>query len=149
WSLRPELVLDLEVTDPAPLFARIAEAMVRVVPTLDREATVRDLLDRESSFPTAMGHGTALPHAYSSQVPGRLCAIARIRGEGVDFGPGAAEPVRLVFCLLSPVGDPEGHLATLAEIARLIVDEEVRAAILTAPGPVEVMRIVGNRASRI
>ncbi|MFK7960677.1 MAG: cation:proton antiporter [Phycisphaerales bacterium] len=148
WSIRPRLVLDLDVTEMEPLFARIAEAMVSVVPDLNREETVRELLERESAFPTVLGHGVALPHAYSSTLSGRICAIARIRGAGIDFVPGSPEPVRLVFCLMSPLGDPEGHLATLAEIARLMLDEEVRRSILDAASPLEVIGVIGDHAKR-
>jgi mannitol/fructose-specific phosphotransferase system IIA component (Ntr-type) len=55
--------------------------------------------------------------------------------------------VQLIFLLLSPKGDPEGHLATLAEIARLVVDPEVRHRLIDAPSPIGMMRIM-NEARR-
>lgn len=148
WSLRPELVIDVEPGDLRSLFTQIVDAMVRVVPGLSREETIRELLDRESAFPTVLGHGVALPHAYTSSIDGRLCAIARVSGGGMRFGESDGEPVRLVFALISPVGDPEGHLASLAEIARLVVDEDVREGLLAARGPLEVIGIVGDGAKR-
>ena len=34
--------------------------------------------------------------------------------------------------LISPEGDAEGHLATLADIARLVMDEQVRGQLIEA-----------------
>ncbi len=200
WSLRPELVLDLEPTDLRAVFDRVVQAMVRVAPRLSREAVVEELLERETAFPTLLGDGVALPHAYAEGLDGRLCAIVRIAAPGLRLGgsaaaePGAGdaaasaakgapptgdaaaadtaaggggtaatategggaagsdaggeEPIRLLFCLLSPNGDPEGHLASLAEIARLVLDEDVRRGLLDAESPLEVIGLVGDRARK-
>jgi NhaP-type Na+/H+ or K+/H+ antiporter/mannitol/fructose-specific phosphotransferase system IIA component (Ntr-type) len=171
WSLRPELILDLEPTDLDGLFQAVVDAMVKVAPSLSREQTVRELLDRESTFPTVLGHGVALPHAYATGLDGRLCAIVRMPAPGMHFGTAASglpvgdgpgpdadatdaaadrphiNGIRLIFCLLSPKGDPEGHLASLAEIARLVADEDVRQRLLAATSPLEVIGIVGERAT--
>lgn len=160
WSLRPELVLDLEPTSLHQLFSAVVDAMVKVAPSLSREETVRELLERESTFPTVLGHGVALPHAYADGLDGRLCAIVRVTAPGMSFGaaesglPGGDEAenanirgIRLIFCLLSPKGDPEGHLASLAEIARLVMEEDVRERLLAAASPLEVIGIVGERAT--
>jgi mannitol/fructose-specific phosphotransferase system IIA component (Ntr-type) len=47
--------------------------------------------------------------------------------------PDQAEPVRLVFFVISPAGDPEDHLATLAEIARTCADKQTRERLLGSP----------------
>ena len=48
-------------------------------------------------------------------------------------------PVRLVYLLLSPGGDPEGHLATLAEIAALVANDESRGRLFSAATPEELL----------
>ena len=100
-------------------------------PRLSREEVLRDLAERERAWPTALGHGIAVPHAYNSAIEDRLCVIAQVP-DGVDFAAPDGEPVRLVFLLLSPPGDPEGHLAALAEIARMAGDERVRSELIIA-----------------
>jgi NhaP-type Na+/H+ or K+/H+ antiporter/mannitol/fructose-specific phosphotransferase system IIA component (Ntr-type) len=128
-GLRDELVLTVDAPDVASLIGAIVDRVVAVEPAVPRDATVRDLLEREKTLPSALGYGVAVPHAYTEGIESRLCAIARVPA-GVDFGARDGEPVRLVFLLLSPSGDPEGHLATLAEIARLLVAAEVRDRLI-------------------
>ncbi|OGG56483.1 MAG: hypothetical protein A3F84_15755 [Candidatus Handelsmanbacteria bacterium RIFCSPLOWO2_12_FULL_64_10] len=140
-SVRPELVGRLDARNAEELFSGLIGLVVRVAPEVPREETSRELLDRERLFPSALGHGVAVPHAYSRALSSRLCAIAQIP-DGVDFEAPDGEPVRLVFLLLSPSGDPEGHLATLAEIARIAGDREMRARLMAASHPSELLTIV-------
>ena len=139
--LRPELTARLNVERVEELFARLIDLVAGLVPSVSREEAIRELLDRERLFPTALGHGVAVPHAYSNAIRSPLCVVAQIPN-GVDFGAPDEEPVRLVFLLLSPPGDPKGHLVTLAEIARLAWDPETRARLMAAAGPSDLFTIV-------
>jgi mannitol/fructose-specific phosphotransferase system IIA component (Ntr-type) len=110
------------------------------------EETLADLLAREASQPSVLGRGVAVPHAHCRDLQSPLCALARVP-DGLDLAGYDGEPVRLVFLLLSPAGDPEGHLETLAEIARLASLPATRASLLSLPGPAEVLELV--RLSRV
>jgi len=146
-ALRPELVLSLEATDLEDLLKQMVDRIVEHHPALPRDETVAELLDREKTFPTALGHGVAVPHAYASALEARVCAIARVPA-GLDFGASDGEPVRLVFLLLSPQGDPEGHLATLADIAHLVVEGPVREGLISSSSPLEVLRFIRLHRSK-
>ncbi len=137
-GLRPELAVRLEVADQPALFEELVTRIVEVEPKLPRDAILKELMTREQVWPTALGHGIAVPHAYCRAMTGRICAVAQIPA-GVDFKSPDGEKVRLVFLLLSPQGDPEGHLATMAEIARMVADPEVRDSLLSARSPEELM----------
>lgn len=137
-SIRPELVLRTDAANMEELFKILVGRAAEVSPDIDRELTVRELLDRERMFPTALGHGVAVPHSYSASLGARLCVVAQVPG-GINFDAPDGEPVKLVFLLLSPTGDPEGHLATLGEIARLAADHELRTQLINAEGPESVL----------
>jgi NhaP-type Na+/H+ or K+/H+ antiporter/mannitol/fructose-specific phosphotransferase system IIA component (Ntr-type) len=140
-AVRPELVTTITAGSVPEMLRRMVDLVSALAPKLPAEEIHEELREREAAFPTALGHGVAVPHAFSSVITERLCAIARLP-EGLDVGAADGEPVRLVFLLISPAGDPEGHLATLAEIARLVFDEHVRTRLIEAPSPTEVVRIV-------
>ncbi|MCB2156947.1 cation:proton antiporter [bacterium] len=146
-SLRPELVTRVEAKDIDHLFEQMIEIVIRLFPKVPKDETLSELQEREKSFPTALGHGIAVPHAYSHALESRVCAVAQIPG-GVDFNAPDGEPVRLAFLLLSPTGDPEGHLATMAEIARLVVDKQTRQRLMDAEDPADVLIIV-NRVNTL
>ncbi|MCA9297402.1 MAG: PTS sugar transporter subunit IIA, partial [Phycisphaerales bacterium] len=140
-AVQPELVTTSRARSMSQLFEEMVGLIVRAYPRLARDETVAELLDRESNFPTALGHGIAVPHAYSHALDTRVCALAQVP-DGLDFKAADGEPVRFVFLLLSPEGDPEGHLATLAEIARLVVVESVREELISAPNSISVLDVV-------
>ncbi|MCA9290655.1 MAG: cation:proton antiporter [Phycisphaerales bacterium] len=140
-SMHPSLIVDLESGDLPTVVRLLLERMVSIVPSIPREKTLGDLLEREAAVPNALGEGVAVPHSYVTALDRRLVGLARLR-EGFDHGAADGKPIRLVFLLLSPDGDPEGHLATLAEIARRMIDEDVRDRILNATTPEDVMRVI-------
>lgn len=140
-SIRPELITKVKADDLQDLLQKLVDVAVTVAPELPRDETVEELIERETAFPTALGHGVAVPHTYSGGLDQRLCVIAQLP-EGLDFGAPDGEEVRLVFLLLSPQGDPEGHLATLADIARLVIDPQVRHRLIHAASPMEMISIV-------
>lgn len=140
-AVQPELVTTARARSMSQLFEEMVGMVVRAYPRLARDEIVAELLDRESNFPTALGHGVAVPHAYSHALDTRVCALAQVP-DGIDFKAADGEPVKFVFLLLSPEGDPEGHLATLAEIARLVVVESIREELISAPTPISVLDVV-------
>ncbi|MCP3906104.1 MAG: PTS transporter subunit EIIA [Planctomycetes bacterium] len=140
-TLRAELIGPSSATDLRSLFEELVTRAIALQPDLPRDSVVLDLLEREAAAPTAIGHGIAIPHAYCRQLDTRLCAVARL-DEEVPFETPDGEPVRIVLMILSPQGDPEGHLATLAEIARILSDAETRAALADARSPAVIMRLL-------
>lgn len=140
--LPADLVLKFDdVLTLESLFSRIVDAFAEVEPRIDRAEALDELMKRQREFPTALGQGVAVPHAYINSAPKRVCAVVRVGGD-IDFQAPDDEPVRLVFVLLSPPGDPEGHLATIAEIARLMVDPQKRAEFIAADSASEVFAII-------
>ncbi|MDX1631004.1 MAG: cation:proton antiporter [Thermoanaerobaculia bacterium] len=139
-SLRPDLSMRLAVESVEELFEAMVDRLEQAVPELDRQRVVEELLERERTIPSAFGHGVAVPHFYSEAVEERLCLVARL-DEGLAMGSHDDRPVRLVFLLASPPGDPEGHLETLAELSRLFSDPRSRERLLDQGDPSDVVRI--------
>lgn len=138
-SIKPELVVRLEnIQTQEDLFKALVERALLVEPRIDRTELLNELIEREKSFPTALGHGIAVPHGYSGQVNQRLCAVSQIPA-GLEFGAPDGQPVKLAFLIISPKGDPEGHLATMAEIARLVADAELRERLLQATDTADIL----------
>jgi len=85
--------------------------------------------------PTLLGHGVAIPHLYSSTIERRACVLVRLKTPLTV--PDQEEALANLFFLVSPAGDPEGHLATMGEIARLCSDEAAREALFAARNEAE------------
>ncbi|MFC1759624.1 PTS sugar transporter subunit IIA, partial [Planctomycetota bacterium] len=80
---------------------------------------------KEARSASAIGHSLAVPHCYLDRIEKPVVAIARLR-HGVNMGAPDGTPVRFVFLLLGPRGVTSEHLDTLANVARLMSDDEFR-----------------------
>ncbi len=108
----------------------------------DRRAALKALLEREAKMPTALQNGLALPHAKTDAVD-RLVAALATKAEGVDFGSIDGLPTTIFVMTLSPLNRAGPHIQFLAEIGRILGDEDVRAKVLAAREPSEICRAMG------
>ncbi len=99
------------------------------------------ILERESLGSTAFGGGVALPHG---RVPGlhKLKGIFARLSDGIDFEAADGQPVDLVFMLVSPENSGADHLSALAQISKVIKNEEICAKIRTANNANEIYRLL-------
>lgn len=83
------------------------------------------LLNRERLGGTGIGYGAAIPH-------GRLKNCQKITGafiqlkKGIDFDALDNQPVDLLFALIVPEESTDEHLKTLALLASMFNDENLR-----------------------
>ena len=89
------------------------------------------VLARERSMSTGMEHGIAIPHAAVDGLPDLVAALGIVqREEGLPFDSLDSLPTRFVVLLLIPRSQKLLHIRTLAEIARLLSESEVRERLL-------------------
>ena len=93
-------------------------------------------------FPAFLGHGIAIPHVYSAELNHRICYVVTLP-KGLEIA-GQSEAIDFVFFLLSPSGDTEGHLSTLAEIAKSCRSERRRKQIKTAQRVEDVISAISS-----
>jgi len=92
------------------------------------------VLARERSMSTGMERGIAIPHAAVDGLD-RLVGVLGIsrRPDGLAFDSIDAQPTQFVVLLLVPRDQKLQHIRTLADIARLLSRDELRAALLESP----------------
>lgn len=103
------------------------------------EESVRDaVLDRERSMSTGMERGVAIPHAAVEEVSELLAVMGVVQdGEGLDFESIDGQSARVVVLLVIPKGQKLLHIRTLADIARVLTKESVRAKLMETREQVE------------
>jgi mannitol/fructose-specific phosphotransferase system IIA component (Ntr-type) len=107
-----------------------------------REGVLAALHAREEQVSTGIGHGVAIPHAYCDQIESPVAVFGRSK-EGIEFEACDNAPVHFVVLLLVPVNQPHVHLQTLASIAKLFSQSEVRKKMKEAEGAEGIMRALG------
>ena len=124
---RGHFLLDLDASDMESACQALVERMVAdgMLPEQDADEVVAAPLKREQVAPTAIGHATAIPHAYLDALADPLVVFVRLN-RPVNLNAPDGLSTRFLFVLLGPPGAAAEHLDTLANIARLMSNEEFR-----------------------
>ena len=97
----------------------------------DRKAALKCIREREKKMSTGMHHGVAIPHGKTDAVD-RLVAAVGISREGVDFESIDGQPARIFILSISPANRAGPQIQFLAEISRILNQEERRTSFLKA-----------------
>lgn len=121
------VVLDLDASDMASAIRRTMHHMVTegILREEAADEVTSALLRREEESPTTIGHAAAIPHAYLDAIKEQLVVFVRL-AHPMNLGAPDGIPTQFVFFLLGPPGSTARHLDTLANIARLMSDDEFR-----------------------
>nr|MBA2271588.1 PTS sugar transporter subunit IIA [Chthoniobacterales bacterium] len=118
------------------------EALREIVATMQGDGKVMEpdkllaqVIAREEAHSTFMGRGVAFPHARSTLVTQIVLGIGRSR-DGVPFG-GGGELAHLLFVIAVPQQMVTDYLVCVGALARLVRDDETRAALDEATTPAE------------
>ncbi|MCF8602825.1 fructose-specific PTS transporter subunit EIIC [Gordonia sp. HY442] len=131
--ITPSLVLlDADAGDDAEAVIR---RLAGLVGDAGRSSDPADLIDgalaRESSSPTGLPGGIAIPHARADSVSVATLAMARL-SKPVDFGA-ADGPADIVFLIAAPAGAGSEHMKVLSALARALVRPEFVQSLRDAP----------------
>ncbi|MFC0226646.1 PTS 2-O-a-mannosyl-D-glycerate transporter subunit IIABC [Serratia aquatilis] len=113
----------------------------------DKDAFLQAVFDREAQGPTALGEGLAVPHGKSDAVKEAAFAVATLKTplewQGID-GP---ESVNLIFLLAIPQAQAGStHMQLLTTLTTALVDDDVRAAVLQANSPEQLLALLAAGA---
>ncbi|WP_314919955.1 fructose PTS transporter subunit IIA, partial [Actinomyces oris] len=100
-----------------------------------------DAKKRESTAPTGIPGGIAIPHCRSPHVLAPSLGFARL-AEPVDFGAADGQAADLIFMIAAPDGADDFHLQLLAKLARGLMQSEFTDALRQAADAEEITRIV-------
>lgn len=95
------------------------------------ESALDQIMARETTESTGIGHGIAVPHARVSGLKSLFCAVGRSK-KGLDFMAVDRKPVHVVFLICYPPTQQTTYLNFIATVAKLLRDEEHIQAMLDA-----------------
>jgi fructose PTS system EIIBC or EIIC component len=119
-----------------------------LVSVLDKSGKLEDpkefkqaILNREAQSTTGIGEGIAIPHAKTSAVKAPAIAFGK-SAEGVDFESLDGTPAHLFFMIAATEGANQTHLEALSRLSSMLMDPDVRKALLNASSKEEVLEII-------
>lgn len=128
-------------------------AITELVDLLDSEGLFRDrqtaldaVLTREQTRSTGIGSGIAIPHGKCKATKELVMSIG-IAKEPIDFSSVDDKPVRIILLLVSPVNQTGPHIQALAQISRLMLDENFKGKLENAETAEEVYELIRSKES--
>ncbi len=133
--------LHIEATDKDAIIRELVDLLDQAPGLNDRPAVEQAILEREAEMSTGLHNGVAIPHGKSDAVD-QLQAAIGLKPEGVDFDCVDGQPATIFVCMVSPTSQTGPHIRFMAEISRLLRQEEVRAKLLGATTAEEVLQLL-------
>ena len=113
-----------------------------------QESIIKALIDREKSMSTGIGNGVAITHCNTPDVA-EVVIVMVISTKGIDFESIDNQPVRIAILLLVPKNKLTQHIKTLANIAKLMSDGNLRSRLLSLKTPENVLKELKKHDSQI
>jgi mannitol/fructose-specific phosphotransferase system IIA component (Ntr-type) len=106
-----------------------------------KDDALNALMRREKMMSTGLQNGVAIPHAKTSGVEDLVGAMGIKKG-GIDFGALDGKPSCIFVMTLSPKTGCAPHVPFLAEVAKILQDEETCKEIEAAHNTHEIIDIM-------
>lgn len=143
-------MLEMRSEDHIPAICELVDHLesIGLIIGKSKEKALSALIEREEQISTGIGSGVAIPHAFSNEVQQVTAVFGRSK-IGIDFEALDNAPVKFILLFVVPEKDYNLHLQTLAAIAKLFNNCEVRKQLEHAQSRAEILTIFGSRPSRI
>ena len=109
----------------------------------DRDVALEAVLTRERTRSTGTGAGIAIPHGKCNAVKELVMAIG-IAHEPIEFESVDGKPVAILILLISPADQTGPHIQALADISRLMMNEEFKQKLEQASSNDEVYQLLND-----
>lgn len=116
------MVLDLKADTKDAAIKEIADKFFEKGYVKSAEDFAEGLREREAQGSTALGESVAIPHSKNKTVIEPAVLFARKIG-GLDYDALDGEPTEIFFSIAAPDGENNLHVATLAELSKMIMKD--------------------------
>jgi fructose-specific phosphotransferase system IIA component len=134
---------DLKSENKYQVIEELLDLLVAQNKVTDRDACLRDLIEREQFLSTGLEHGAAVPHAKTAAVTELMVSFG-ISRQGLDFSCLDGKPAHFIFLLVSPLNTAGPHIQMLAQISRNFKNEDAGKKIMAAENSQEIMQIIND-----
>jgi fructose-specific PTS system IIA-like component len=131
-TARDLVSIDFEGTSKAEVVQELVDLLHEGLRTEDPLAVEQAIWSREDTYSTGVGHGFAVPHCKTDAISATSLAVVRL-ARPVDWDAIDGSPVSCAILLaVRPSDDEREHMRYFSALARRLVHEDFRQAILGA-----------------
>lgn len=144
-----QIVPEVQATERWPAIVELVDHLCanERLPVRLRETVLALLREREEKTSTGIGSGVAIPHAFAEEIEEVIAVFGRSR-EGIEFESLDNAPVHFIILFIVPKDHYQMHLRTLAAIAKMFTNSQVRKHLAAAETRAEILSILSARPSR-
>jgi fructose-specific phosphotransferase system IIA component len=124
--------IGVEATEKNQAITELVQFLVDQHHLENFDVLLEKVMSRENKMTTGIGSGIAVPHAKSSLVD-KMVMVCGVSYKGVKYESVDSEEVKLLFLMISPSNITGPHIQTLANISRIMGNEELREGLKNAP----------------
>lgn len=107
----------------------------------DKDILKKALIEREKSMSTGIGKGIALPHCTTPKIDHTIIILALCEN-GIDFDSIDNQPVKIAIFLLVPKTKLTQHIKILANIAKIISNDDIRDKLLSLKNQDSIIKVI-------
>ncbi len=137
------VIVDLKAKDKKGVLDEMV-APVAQLTGASQEELVKVLMERERLGSTGIGGGIGIPHGKLKSLEELILGFGLSRS-GVAFESLDNRPTHIFFLLLTPESSAGLHLKLLAQISRILKNDEFKAQLMQATTPEEVLEIIDEK----
>jgi PTS system nitrogen regulatory IIA component len=139
--LHKETVIpDLQARDKKGVLEELTLPVAQITKA-DHKELVRVLIEREHLGSTGIGGGIGIPHGKLKTLSELVLGVGLSR-KGINFDAIDKKPTHIFFLLLTPDDSAGIHLQLLAQISKLLKDEEFKNRLLEAKDREDLIRVI-------
>jgi len=141
-----QIILEMKAVEHWPAIVELVEHLVEIqrLPARLKQEILSALKAREDQVSTGIGSGVAIPHAFSDELQEVTAIFGRSKA-GIDFESIDNAPVHFIILFIVPRKDYHLHLRTLAAIAKMFTNSEVRRQFGEAQTRDEILAILDSK----
>lgn len=134
--------VDLKATDKKGILDELVYPIAQLT-SISSEELVKVLIERERLGSTGIGGGIGIPHGKFKSLDSLMLGFGLSR-RGVDFESIDGRPTHIFFLLLTPENSAGLHLKLLAQISRLLKNDDFKAKLTQCDSVEKVFEIIGS-----
>jgi mannitol/fructose-specific phosphotransferase system IIA component (Ntr-type) len=127
------IVSDLKADNKADALKQLTHLLFDVKKLKGVGPALDQIMARETTESTGIGHGIAVPHARVSGLKNLICSIGRVPG-GLEFMAVDKRPVHLIFLICYPPTQQTTYLNFVATLAKMLRNKDSFARLIKAGG---------------
>ncbi|MGS3836824.1 fructose-specific PTS transporter subunit EIIC [Staphylococcus pseudintermedius] len=137
------IAMDLSATTKDGVIDELAQQLNQAGKLNQLDDYIAAIHKREQQSSTGIGEGIAIPHAKVEAVKTPAIAFGKSKA-GVDYDSLDMQPAHLFFMIAAPATGAQTHLDALAKLSSVLMDENVRQALLEADSTEAVLAIINK-----